>query len=68
MRKPELLTIQEWCLRYGLKVLKPNGFKGRRAKVINRLYTKRQFEKGIKKSYITVNTEKGLVFLEAIGK
>jgi len=65
-KKPELLTIKEWCLRFGIKIIKPNGFKGKRNQVWNRLYTLKQFKRGLKKSYITVNTEKGLAFIQAI--
>ena len=68
MYKPELLTIKEWCLRFGLKVINPKGFRGKREQILSRKYTKRQFERGIRRSYITVNTEKGLAFLEAIGR
>lgn len=65
-KKPELLTIKDWCIRYGIKVIKPNGFKEKKNKIWNGVYTKRQFERGIRRSYITVNTKKGLAFLEAI--
>lgn len=67
-KKSELLTIKEWCLRFGIKVINPNGFKGRKNQIWNKKYTKRQFERGIKRSYITVNTDKGLEFLENINK
>ncbi len=65
-KMPEMLTIREWGLRYGIKVIKPNGFRGTKQRVWNRTYTKRQFERGLRKSYITVNTEKGLAFIQAI--
>lgn len=65
-RRQELLPIKDWCTRFGIKIIKPNGFKGSRNQVWNKLYTKRQFEKGIKRSYISVNTKKGLAFLEAM--
>lgn len=65
-RKPTLLTIKEWCLRFGIKVKKPNGFYGKRSKVWNYKYTRRQFERGIMRSYITINTEKGLEFWESL--
>ena len=29
-------------------------------------YTEKQFKKGLKTSYISINTEKGLAYLEAI--
>ena len=60
----ELLTISEWCTRYGIKVIDPKGFKNtRKNRVWNNKYTKGQFKRGLKRSYITVNTEKGLAFL-----
>lgn len=65
-RKPELLTIKDWCTRLGIKIIKPSGFRGTRNKVLSRLYSLKQFRKGIKASYITVNTEKGLAFMETI--
>lgn len=64
--KTEFLTIKEWGLRFGIKVKKPTGFYGKRSQVWNRGYTRRQFERGIKYSQITVNTEKGLNFLESL--
>lgn len=65
-RKQELLTIKDWCTRFGIKIIKPSGFDGNRSRVWSKLYTKKQFEDRIKRSYISVNTEKGLAFLEAI--
>lgn len=62
-RKPELLKIKDWCIRCGIKIINPNGFKGQRNKIWNKLYTKKQFKEAIKRSYIVVNTEKGLEFL-----
>lgn len=59
-------TIKEWCEIFGIKIIKPNGFKEKKSKVWNKLYTKREFEKGIKRSYISIKTEKGLAFYEAI--
>lgn len=65
-RKPELLKIKDWCIRYGIKIKDPRGFKGRRNNIYNRLYTRRQFGEGVKRSYIVVKSEKGLDFLESI--
>ena len=70
----ELLTINEWCTRYGIKVKNPcgfkvrtpNGFRIKKNQVWDTKYTKGQFRKGIKRSWITVKTEKGLAFLEAM--
>lgn len=65
-KEKELLTIKEWCTRCGIKIIKPNGFKGQKNKILNRKYTEKQFKKGLKTSYISINTEKGLAYLEAI--
>ena len=62
----ERLQIKEWCTRFGIKMIKPNGFSGPKNKILNKKYTERQFKKGLKASYITVNTEKGLAYLKAI--
>ena len=60
------LTIKEWCLRYGIKVINPKGFKGRKNQIWGNKYKEWQFREGIKGSYISVNTEKGLAYLEAM--
>ncbi len=65
-RKIEQLTVKDWCTRFGIKVVKPSGFRGAKNKVLSRLYTSKQFKRGIKASYITAKTEKGLAFLEAL--
>lgn len=58
-------TIKQWAEIAGIKVIKPNGFKGQKNKIWNNLYTEKQFKKGIRKSYITIKTEKGLAYLKA---
>lgn len=65
-KRIEKLTIKDWCTRFGIKIIKPNGFRGQKNKILNRQYTEKQFRRGLKASYITVNTEKGLAYLEAI--
>lgn len=63
-REIELLTIHEWETRYGIKVLNPKGFGNtKKNRIWNNKYTMGQFKRGLKRSYITVNTEKGLTFL-----
>ncbi len=42
----------------------PKGFKGSKNELHNRKYSEREFRRGIKRSYISVKTQKGLEFLK----
>lgn len=61
----ERLSIKDWEIRSGIKILKPTGFWGKNNKKWNKLYTQREFKRNAKSSYISIKTEKGLVFLNA---
>lgn len=66
-REVELLTLKEWCTRYGIKIIEPKGFRNtKKNRVWNNKYTKGQFRRGLKRSYINVKTEKGLAFLSDV--
>lgn len=56
-------TIKNWEIESGIKVKDPKGFKGKRNKILNMKYTKEAFLIGIKKSIISIVTEKGLDFI-----
>lgn len=57
-------TIREWETETGIKVRETKGFRnwGGRNRIRTNKYTKEQFRRGIKKSEIVINTEKGLEF------
>lgn len=60
----ERLIIKDWATRVGIKIKEPCGFKGKKSKIWNYKYTENQFKEGLKNSYITVNTQKGIAYLE----
>lgn len=60
----ERMTIKEWCLFFGIKILNTKGFVGAKNKVNNNKYSMIQFRRGLEKSYISVRTQKGLDFMK----
>lgn len=56
-------TIKQWELESGIKVLNPKGFRGPRNKVYNKKYSQGEFRRGLKRSYISIKTNKGLEFI-----
>lgn len=56
-------TIKEWELETGIKLRNTKGFIGKKSKIRNRKITKEAFLLGIKKSEISVKTQKGMDFL-----
>lgn len=66
MREPKRrLTIKEWELETGIKVINPKGFTNwnGKSRIKTSKYTKEQFRRGIEKSIITVKCEKGIEFI-----
>lgn len=57
------LKIKEWEIVSGIKLLNLKGFKGKRSKIINNLYSENQFKKFAKLCNIKCTTEKGLKFI-----
>lgn len=66
INKQEVKTIKEWELETGIKIIKPNGFRGEKNKLHSNKYTKKAFKRGVKKSFITSKTEKGLEFIKSL--
>lgn len=56
-------TIKQWEIQSGIKVLNPKGFRGAKNKVRNRKYSQGEFRRGLKRSYISIKTNKGLEFI-----
>ncbi len=56
-------TIREWEVESGIKVKNSKGFYGQKNKILNTKYTREAFLLGIKKSIISITTEKGLDFI-----
>lgn len=57
--------IYEWELIKGIKLKNLKGFKGERNKIINRLYTEKQFKQGAILCNLVCKTEKGLEFINS---
>lgn len=66
INKQEVKTVKEWELETGIKVINLNGFRGERNKLYSNKYTKKAFKRGIKKSFVTAKTEKGLEFINSL--
>ena len=58
------MTIKDWCLFFGIKILDTKGFKGAKNKIHNNKYSMMQFRRGLETSYIAVKTQKGLDFMK----
>lgn len=58
-------TIRDWELETGIKIVKLRGFKGRKSSAYNKKISEIIFRKLLKRSIITVKTQKGLEFLYA---
>ena len=56
--------IKEWEIESGIRVNSTKGFLGQKNRIHTTKYSKEAFIQGIKKSEITVKTQKGLEFLE----
>lgn len=57
-------TIKEWELETGVKVIDPKGFRGTRNEIREQKYSKKQFRYGAKRSYIRIENNKGIDFME----
>lgn len=58
-------TIREWELQTGIKILKLRGFRGKKSSAYNKKIKEHVFKILVRKSMISVKTQKGLDFLYA---
>lgn len=58
-------TIRDWELQTGIKILKLRGFRGKKSSAYSEKIPKFVFRKLVRKSMISVKTQKGLDFLYA---
>lgn len=59
------LKIKDWEVYTGIKVINPKGFYGKRSRIRNNLYTLKAFIKGVRRSNISIKTDKGLEYLNS---
>ena len=57
--------IRDWELQTGIKILKLRGFRGKKSSAYNRKISEYIFRILVRKSVISVKTQKGLDFLYA---
>jgi len=62
------MSIKDWELYTGIKVVDARGFFGKKSKRRTNLYSQRGFFKGLQNSIISVKTDKGIDFLEKGGR
>lgn len=61
--KEKYKTIKDWELQTGIKILKLRGVFGKKSKAYSKKVTATVFRKILRKSIISVRTQKGLDFL-----
>lgn len=57
------LKIKEWEIVAGIKLLNLKGFKGKRSKIINNLYSENQFKKFAKLCNIKYNRKRIKIYI-----